>query len=194
MEIIESSQVLASLPPQQRILLAAHKLFYRDGIRATGVDRVIAESGVAKKTFYRHFPSKSDLIEAFLVYRHERWMAWFRDALRRHGGGVAALVPALREWLADPGFRGCAFINSLGELGPVAPRVTAMTRTHKQDVIALIADFLPASADRSLDAEAIAMAVDGAIVRTQYEQTADGAITALDWFVRRLENAKGSAN
>ena len=60
---------------RDRILRTAHDLFYRDGIRATGIDRVIAESGVAKLTFYRHFPSKNDLIRAYLDYRHQRWRA-----------------------------------------------------------------------------------------------------------------------
>ena len=76
---------LSQLPARERILVTAHALFYRDGIRATGVDRLIAESGVAKLTFYRHFPSKDDLVRAFLDYRHERWMAWLVDALGRHG-------------------------------------------------------------------------------------------------------------
>ena len=74
-------------PPRERILHAAHDLFYRDGIRATGIDRVIAESGVAKVTFYRQFASKDELVLAFLALRHERWMAWFEDALARRRGG-----------------------------------------------------------------------------------------------------------
>ena len=75
----------STLPARERILVTAHELFYRDGLRATGIDRIIAESGVAKLTFYRHFPSKDALIRTFLDYRHERWMAWFVDALGRHG-------------------------------------------------------------------------------------------------------------
>ena len=111
---------------RERILLTAHALFYRDGIRATGVDRVIAESGVTKVTFYRHFPSKNHLVQAYLDYRHARWMAWFAEALGRHGGersgrGLDALVPALAEWLHDEHYRGCAFINSVGELGGALP-------------------------------------------------------------------------
>lgn len=63
------------MPARQRVLLTAYRLFYRDGIRATGIDRVIAESGTTKATFYRHFPSKNDLVSAYLVHRHDRWMA-----------------------------------------------------------------------------------------------------------------------
>ena len=75
------------LSARERILLTAHDLFYSDGVRATGIDKVIAEARVTKVTFYRHFPSKNDLIRAYLDYRHERWMSWFKDALNRHGGG-----------------------------------------------------------------------------------------------------------
>ncbi|MBC8948429.1 hypothetical protein Xets_01100 [Xenorhabdus sp. TS4] len=67
---------------RERILKTAHMLFYRDGIRATGIDRIIKESEVTKVTFYRHFPSKNDLILAFLDYRHELWIQWFKKSLQ----------------------------------------------------------------------------------------------------------------
>ncbi|HEX7687297.1 MAG TPA: helix-turn-helix domain-containing protein, partial [Burkholderiaceae bacterium] len=123
---------LAELAPRERILRTAHELFYREGIRATGIDRVIAESGVAKLTFYRQFESKDALVRAFLDARHARWMAWFADALSRHGGGLRAIVPSMREWFASPDYRGCAFLNSVGELGPAQPQVTAIARVHKR--------------------------------------------------------------
>ena len=101
---------------------------------------MIAESGVTKVTFYRHFPSKNDLILAYLAYRHERWMDWFTDALQRHGAargkGIDALVPALAEWFSDAGYRGCAFINSVGELGGALPEVVEIARNHKRDMAA----------------------------------------------------------
>src|SRR3954470_24343514 len=74
---------ISALPARERILVTSHDLFYRAGIRATGIDRVIAASGVTKVTFYRHFPSKDDLVRAFLDHRHGLWMAWFVDALGR---------------------------------------------------------------------------------------------------------------
>jgi AcrR family transcriptional regulator len=61
-----SNEPAATPGARERILFAAHELFYREGIRATGIDRVIAESGVAKLSFYRHYPSKNDLVLAFL--------------------------------------------------------------------------------------------------------------------------------
>ena len=169
---------------RERILLSAHALFYRDGIRATGIDRVIAESGVTKVTFYRHFPSKNHLVQAYLDYRHARWMAWFEDALRRHGGeragrGLAALVPALAEWLHDEHYRGCAFINSVVELGGALPEVVETARRHKADMAGLIAALLPPSRQRARDAQALALAVDGAIVHAQFDASPDAALKGL---------------
>lgn len=178
-----------ALPARERILLTAHDLFYRDGIRATGIDRVIAESGVAKLSFYRHFPSKDELIRAYLSYRHERWMAWFDDALRRHGGarkGVAALVPALSEWFRDAGYRGCAFINGVGEFGPTHPEVLEIARRHKKEMTGVIETLLPPGRGRKRAARALALAVDGAIVQAQFDEAPDGALKNLRMLVEAV--------
>ncbi|MCA1977922.1 MAG: TetR/AcrR family transcriptional regulator [Thiobacillus sp.] len=177
------------LSARDRILHTAHDLFYCDGIRATGIDRVIAESGVAKLTFYRHFPSKNDLVRAYLDFRHRRWMAWFADTLARHGGGPDALVPALGEWLRDPDYRGCAFINTVGELAGSFPEVIEIARAHKAEVTAAIAAVLPASRKRAGQAQAIALAIDGAIVRAQYDETPEAALEALARIVKALLKA-----
>ncbi len=176
-----------NLSARERILLTAHDLFYREGIRATGIDRVIAASGVTKVTFYRHFPSKNDLILAFLDYRHQRWMDWFTDALQRKGKGLKALVPALAEWFGDADFRGCAFINSVGELGSTLPEVVAISQRHKQDMVAAITALLPPSKQRDRDAQAIALAVDGAIIRAQFDQAPDAALQGLERILKSLQ-------
>ena len=158
------------LPARERLLHTAHRLFYSEGIRATGIDKVIAESGVTKVTFYRHFPSKNDLILAYLEMRHALWMAWFAAALARHGQagiGLAALAPALGEWFTREDFRGCAFINSVSELGDTVPEVNAIARRHKQDMADLLATTLLPSATQAQDAQALALMVEGAIVRAQ---------------------------
>ncbi|MEI7429248.1 MAG: TetR/AcrR family transcriptional regulator [Betaproteobacteria bacterium] len=168
------------------MLLTAHDLFYRDGIRATGIDRVIAESGVTKVTFYRHFPSKNDLIREFLEYRHQRWMAWFMDALTRHGGGINALVPALAEWFSDMDFRGCAFINSVVELGGTLTEIVDISGRHKQDVADVIADLLPPTQNRKNDARAVVVAIDGAIIQAQFDHSPNAALLALDRLLKAL--------
>ncbi|OQW71203.1 MAG: TetR family transcriptional regulator [Proteobacteria bacterium ST_bin11] len=187
---------IADKPPRERILLTAHDLFYRDGIRATGIDKVIAESGVTKVTFYRHFPSKNDLIRAFLAYRHDLWMVWFNDALQRHGGragaGLMPLVATMAEWFRKPIYRGCAFINTVAELGGVLPDVVDICGQHKQDMVRVISALLADSPNRLQLANAAAVAIDGAIVKAQLEaqdaeekqslQSLETLLTALNAF------------
>ena len=176
--------------PRERILHAAHDLFYRDGIRATGIDRVIAESGVAKLTFYRQFASKDDLILAFLDFRHERLMAWFVDALVRHGGDVAAIAPALAEWFASDDYRGCAFLNSVGELGPALPAVVEAARRHKHDMTAAVARLMKPAAGRARAARALALAIDGAIVQAQYLESPAAAVDALAFVAKAIDRSR----
>lgn len=176
----------ATPPARERILLAAHDLFYREGIRATGIDRVIAESSVTKVTFYRHFPSKNHLIREFLDYRHQRWMAWFQESLQRHGGQIDALIPTLEAWLRSDDFRGCAFINSVGELGGSLTEVNELSRRHKQDMTQAIAGLLPPSTQQQQDAEALALAVDGAIIRAQFDHAAENALRVLDRLIKAV--------
>ena len=163
---------------RQRILETAHDLFYRDGVRATGIDRVIAEAEVTKVTFYRHFHSKGELIEEFLAYRHERWMSWFVEALARHGGGPTAIAAALEEWLQKPEFRGCAFINVVAELPDGGTQIAAIARNHKDDMRRAIAQVLPTSPRRAQLAASLALAFDGAIVRAQMDGSAAQAVAS----------------
>jgi AcrR family transcriptional regulator len=183
----------AALPAREKILRAAHDLFYSDGIRATGVDRIISKSRVAKLTFYRHFASKDDLIRSFLEYRHELWMTWFVDALSRHGaeagGGLRPLLGAMGEWFADPKFRGCAFINSVVEVGGALPDAMSIARRHKTDMTRAIETLLPESASRRSQAQAVALAVDGAIVRAQMYGAKD-ALGSLRLLVQTLGSSK----
>ncbi len=177
-------------PARDRLLHTAHALFYRDGIRATGIDRVIAESGVTKVTFYRHFPSKNDLVCAYLEYRHTRWIDWFAAALVCHGGEhndaarrLAALPLALAEWLGRGDYRGCAFINSVSELGGTVPEVVDIAQRHKRDLTQLLATLLPPSPEheqeRAQDAQALTLVVEGAIVRVQMGEPLSGVLASV---------------
>lgn len=150
---------------RERILLTAHDLFYRNGIRGTGIDLIIAESGVTKATFYRHYPSKNSLIGAYLEHRHGYWMHWFRGALRRHGDGIRAIVPALQEWFSQPDFRGCAFVNAVGEMGTAMPETVQWLKYHKACLRELIEQMLPGDDGRPSTADITTLGMDGAIVQ-----------------------------
>lgn len=169
--------------PRHRILIAAHELFYREGVRATGIDRVISQAQVTKVTFYRQFSSKEALIIAYLEYRHERWMAWFRGELAKqiqsNKTPLEAIVNTLRSWWVAPDFRGCAFINSAVELGTVTPQVLHIFRRHKADMQATLLPLLPASQQASDTAShSIALAIDGSIVQVQAGVSVDAVCLA----------------
>ena len=173
-----------------RILQTAHDLFYSEGVRATGIDRIIERAEVTKVTFYRHFPSKNDLIAAYLDYRHERWMAWFTDALDRLPRNaefpLEPVVSALKEWFNTPDYRGCAFINGLVELDGIGPWVAEVTLRHKRDMMNAIANLLPTKHQGIGVAQAAAMAVDGAIIRMQMEKNPEAARESLELILRAL--------
>jgi AcrR family transcriptional regulator len=105
---------------RDRILNTAYELFSRHGIRAVGIDRIITESGVAKMSLYRNFPSKDELVLAFLAEREKRWTRdWLQAEARRRGETGAerllAIFDVFGEWFAQADFEGCSFINVLLE-------------------------------------------------------------------------------
>ncbi|RYX95201.1 MAG: TetR/AcrR family transcriptional regulator [Comamonadaceae bacterium] len=190
--LVTDTAAIADLPARERILATAHRLFYRDGLRATGVDRLIAESGVAKLTFYRHFAAKDDLLRLYLEDRHGRWIAWLSDALKHHESASPArfgpLLAAMREWFEAPVFRGCAFINAVAEVADSLPGAMEISRRHKADMVKVIARLLPADERQLGTAQAAAVAVDGAIVQAQLNG-GEAAIRSLGLLLAALENA-----
>ncbi|MGX7875217.1 TetR/AcrR family transcriptional regulator [Mesorhizobium sp. ORM6] len=117
-------QSLSALAPRERILKTASDLFYRFSIHSVGVDRIIAESGVAKMTFYKHFPSKADLIATYLRHKSVVWFQMLATPTERSGLSplerVLAIFDALDAPLRAPSFRGCPFVKGLAEFGPDA--------------------------------------------------------------------------
>jgi len=109
----------AAKSARARILEAAADLFYREGIRAVGVDAVIAHSGVAKMSLYRNFAGKDELVAAFLEYRDELYWAWWDKVVARHPDDPRAQIRAIFETVgkrtAHPDYRGCPFINTAVE-------------------------------------------------------------------------------
>lgn len=103
---------------RERLLEKASEVFYAEGVHAVGVDRLIAEAGVTKATFYRHFPAKEDLVLAYLRGRDAEIRSRAEGALRtsaRPREALAALVAGLADEVCATGFRGCPFINAAAE-------------------------------------------------------------------------------
>lgn len=129
---------------RERILDTAFRLFYAHGPRGVGVDTVIAESGVAKATLYKHFPRKDDLVLAYLDKVDQTWFGQLRASARSAGddpreqmvGMFDALVSACRR----DGYHGCAFINTAAE-SDSGSDVHARTVEHKHVVLAWVTDL-----------------------------------------------------
>ncbi|MFI9050736.1 TetR/AcrR family transcriptional regulator [Streptomyces sp. NPDC053427] len=166
--------------PRTRILDAAEKLFYDRGIQAVGMDELRTAAGVSLKRLYRCFPSKDDLVAAYLECRDMRW----RTALAAHVGEhaapedrLSAVFDWLHAWFAAPDFRGCAFINSFGELGATSGAVASAGRQHKEallDYLTGLARDLGAPEPDALGVQ-LTLLVDGAITMAALSGSPDAA-------------------
>ncbi|MDG4761792.1 TetR/AcrR family transcriptional regulator [Micromonospora sp. WMMD710] len=153
---------------RDRILDTAFRLFYAHGPRGVGVDTVIAESGVAKATLYKHFPRKDDLVLAYLDRVDQTWFGALRAAARDAGdeprdqlvGMFDALVGACRR----DGYHGCAFINTAAE-SPAGGPVHARTVEHKTVVRAWVTELArqAGAAEPELLARQLTLLLDGGL-------------------------------
>lgn len=147
---------------EQALLAAADDAFHRRGVGAVTMAELRDRSGVSLRRIYALHPTKSELITAWLRYRHRRWIDWFRTEIdERTGQGATtadAVFDALGQWLADTDFRGCAFLNTLAESSTIEPEHRRIIRDHKQDLV----DHLAAHV---ADPAAMAVLIDGAMAR-----------------------------
>lgn len=131
---------------KQRIIETAEKLFYANGIRAVGIDRIIADAGVAKMTLYNHFKSKDDLILAVLVYREAEFSGFMDRSIKAHmvtgQNRLEAFFSTLGDWFESPGFRGCSFINAAVELADSNHPASVFSQQHKVQFGILIEEIL----------------------------------------------------
>ena len=180
---------------RERILDAASVSFYREGIRAVGVDSVIADAGVAKATLYRHFPSKDALVLAFLERRDARWRAWFAGAVERlsprPAGRPLAVFDALGEWFASDDFRGCAFLNAAAEIADPAHPARGAVRLHEERLAEHLGTICAEAglADPAAAAADLFLLVEGAIVCALVEGSAEPAARARATAVRLLSRS-----
>ena len=129
---------------REKILTTAEQLIYRNGIHATGMDLLVKTSGVARKSIYRYFATKDDVAAAALKERDERWMCWFRtesDKGDTPRARILNMFTVLRSWFESEGFRGCAFINTAGEVGDHTDPVRQIAKLHKQKLLDYILEL-----------------------------------------------------
>jgi AcrR family transcriptional regulator len=156
---------------RRAVLRAADELFYARGITGVVMSDVRDAAGVSMRRLYAMYPSKRELVAGWLTDRHDTWMAWFTTSVERHVAAgadpVLATFDAIGEWVTRPGYRGCAFINSLAETSEVDDELRAIIAAHKRDLLEHLAGLI-ARDHRDAPAwlpAALAVIIDGAIVQ-----------------------------
>ena len=127
MDLTDIAQRRPAVAARERIVSTAYALFTRRGVRAVGIDEIISQSGVAKATMYRHFPTKNDLVLAVLQRREQLWTFDLVERQSRLRGStpeeqLLAIFDVFHDWFQKhEDFDGCSFINVLIELGATHP-------------------------------------------------------------------------
>jgi AcrR family transcriptional regulator len=172
----QTAMQITDLPPakdsaaRERLLDAARRIFYAEGINTVGVARIVEEAGVTLATFYRHFPSKQDLILAYLQRVHDDFVsraAAAREAAKDPGDMLRLIGNNITAQLFEPGFRGCAFINAASEFeDPDGPIMRAVV-THRTWLHDLARDTFASAGHPQPD-----------VAASRYVMLRDGATTA----------------
>ena len=181
---------------REAVVNAADRLFYARGIQSVGMDEIRETAGISLKRVYGLFPSKETILAEVLRRRNEQWTAGIRLAAENEptpSAKILSIFDFLAGWFAQDDFRGCAFINSFGELGATAPLVADAARAHKvgfQNYVATLTD--EAGAPRSLAAQ-IALLAEGAQTTAAIAGTADAATDAKTAAATLLDSALHTA-
>jgi AcrR family transcriptional regulator len=167
---------------RQRLLDAADELFYEEGVQTVGIDRLIEHAGVAKASLYNTFRSKEELIRAYLESRHARTTARLSAAVEQHTDPLArlyAVFDAQAEILAEPKFRGCAFITASAEAPPggMIERAADAYRSDIRDLLTRLAADTGAPDPTTLGRQ-LHLIYDGAILSAQMDRDPSIAVAA----------------
>lgn len=173
MENIEPHRQVRGTAVREKILATADALFYNEGVRAVGVDTIVERSAVAKTSLYRWFPTKDDLVAAFLERRNMAfWGQWDRVAAANAGAPrkeLEAQLGWITRHIGSPGYRGCPFISTATEFPDLGHPSRAVCEANKQklrDRLLGIASAAGAPRPEHL-ADQLLLLVDGAFANSQ---------------------------
>ena len=174
------------------LITTAFELFYQKGIHAVGINEILSESGVAKKTLYHHFAGKDELVLAVLEYRDQRFCQWLKGNLDKATSGmdkIDALFDALDDWFNDrvdalSPFHGCFFINVSGEYSAPDHPIHQQCTQHKRNVAMLLrGQFEVLGIDASLGSrltDDLCLLKEGAITLAYVQGDRKAALKAKD--------------
>jgi AcrR family transcriptional regulator len=180
--------------PRERLLQAADRLFYEEGICTIGVDRILKEADVARASLYTTYGSKDELVGAYLRQRSANWQAMVAEVLPTRWATpaerIAGVFELMTEWFAAPGYHGCPFINASAEA--MAVEVVAQVRDqHRAWVRDLFAGLgrEAGAADPVALADELVLLYDGSMVGAQLDASAAPGRTAQRAAVALLQAA-----
>lgn len=159
---------MPNVSKRDQLIDTAAELFYRGGFNATGIDRILAEAGVAKMTLYNHFSSKEELIEAALHRRGTQFQEWLMAYAESHAEAprdrLLALFDAHYEWFASKDFRGCMLLNASAEFAGSTESIRRIVDEHKRLLRGYIRGLALAAQVENPDqlADRIMLLIDGA--------------------------------
>ena len=174
---------------REHLVETAQQLFYREGIKGTGIDTVLEHAGVAKRTLYNHFKSKDELVIATLQRRDQEFMAMLKAGVKKFESRqtgepafawVLAYFDAIEEWTTSKQFSGCMFINASAEYPRQDHPVHVICAMHKRLVIQYIEELMSGLtlADPHDLAVQLAVLTDGAIVNAHTTSNRNAAQVA----------------
>ncbi|MBV1921429.1 MAG: TetR family transcriptional regulator [Pseudomonadales bacterium] len=188
---------MPAISKREQIISEALRLFYQNGFNATGVDKIITEAGVSKKTLYNHFRSKDELVLATLRKRDEL----FRNNLMRETERLAstprerllAIFDVVGAWFQEKGFSGCMFINAAAEFPDTADPCRILSAEHKRLVCDYIRDLAEQAGANNPNelAKQLNLLIEGAIVCTYVGADDSSADRAKEMAKVFLHNALG---
>jgi AcrR family transcriptional regulator len=156
-------------PAAERIVEVARELFCRDGIHATGIDRILSTAGASKMTLYTRFGSKEALVREVLLREGAEWRSAFFEAIETRGDDpmekLLQVVPALGKWFHSGRFYGCSFMNAAAEHSKGEPILREMATQHHRCVLDFLETLTQAAGlhEPALVARQILLTIDGTI-------------------------------
>ncbi|SNY94831.1 TetR/AcrR family transcriptional regulator [Flagellimonas pacifica] len=130
---------------REKIISTAGELFYSNGYNSTGINEIIAKSGIAKATLYSHFKSKEDICIAYLTQRHEDFLTSLKNYISKRKKGknqLLAIFDFLQDMYREKKFHGCWALKTLGELSPKQKKVLAVIQKQKKDLLLYLGEVV----------------------------------------------------
>jgi AcrR family transcriptional regulator len=168
------------------VLQSANAVFYARGIAGVGMADIRDDSGVSLRRLYSLYPSKRELVAAWLTDRHSTWMEWFTSSVdRRRSVGeepLLAAFDAIAEWASSPGYRGCAFVNSAAETAEIDDTHRLIIAAHKESLLTYLVSLAGDSGHSEPErlGRMVGVLLDGAMVESAVLRSRGPIVAARD--------------